>query len=462
MTFNSLEYGLFLPVVVVVYWQLSRRPQNALVLVASYVFYAVFDWRFLGLLVLSTVLDFSFGRSLRGAPPHRRRRWLVASLVVNLGILGLFKYLDFFVDSAADLLGTVGVEANPSLLRVVLPIGISFYTFHGISYVFDIYRGDVEPADDLLDYACFVAFFPQLVAGPIGRAHVQLPQFERPRQRPDAAGVRSALLLILLGLVKKVAIADAVAPVANAAFADPGRAGTVSLALGALAFAIQIYGDFSGYSDIARGSARLLGIELPRNFAQPYLSRSITEFWRRWHISLSTWLRDYLYIPLGGNRSSSFVTYRNLLVTMALGGLWHGASWTFVLWGVGHGAALAVHRGWREHRGVGADDEARGSAVVRRVTTFGLVTALWILFRSPSIAIARGYARGLVSWRGGVVNLDDVFVVVAAAAAVIVIDLLERRPEPAAAARPLAVALGVLAVLVWSGGSPVPFLYFRF
>ena len=456
MTFNSLEYAAFLPVVVGLYWLLPRRKQNWLVLVASYLFYGAFDWRFLGLLALSTVLDYWFGRALVAAPAGRRRRWLVASLVVNLGILAVFKYVDFFLDSAIDMLEALGVEANPSFLRVVLPVGISFYTFHGISYVFDVYRGDVEPANDLLDYACFVAFFPQLVAGPIGRAHLQLPQFERDRARPDGDGVRSALALILLGLVKKVAIADAVAPVANAAFGDPGLVGTVSLALGALAFAIQIYGDFSGYSDIARGSARLLGIELPHNFRQPYLSTSITEFWQRWHVSLSNWLRDYLYVPLGGNRRGRLATYRNLLITMALGGLWHGARWTFVLWGVGHGLLLAIHRWWRRQ----ADDApARLPAVVRGLATFAVVTGLWILFRSPSVGIARGYARGLVSWRSGVVNLDDVAVVVLAAVAVVAIDVLERRR---ATVHPLAVAAGVLAVVIWSGGSPVPFIYFQF
>ena len=334
MVFNSLQYLVFFPLVFAVYWQLKRRGQNVLLLLASWFFYAMWDWRFLGLMLLTTGVDFGVGRYLAMTEDDKKRKLAFGlSLGLNLTVLGFFKYFNFFVGSAADLLQTFGLDASEPTLRVLLPVGISFYTFHGISYTFDVFRRDIEPADDLLDFAVFVAFFPQLVAGPIGRAHLQLPQFEHERPPLRWEQARSGLCLILLGLFKKVAIADALAPFVDRTFTEPGRASWISLLGGAYAFALQIYGDFAGYSDVARGSSRLLGIELPLNFEQPYLSRNITVFWRTWHISLSNWLRDYLYIPLGGNRGSRAKTYRNLMLTMVLGGLWHGAAWTFVAWG---------------------------------------------------------------------------------------------------------------------------------
>ncbi|MHB1535738.1 MAG: MBOAT family O-acyltransferase, partial [Acidimicrobiales bacterium] len=306
MTFNSLQYAAFLPAVWLAYWRLPRRGQNVLLLAASYFFYGAFDWRFLGLLMLSTGTDFTVGQLLgRTEDPAKRRAIFAISLLVNLGILGFFKYFDFFTHQGAQFLHHLGINLAPPVLRVLLPIGISFYTFHGISYTFDVFRRHIQPTRSLLSFAVFVAFFPQLVAGPIGRAQLQLPQFERERRFPDPEQRRRAYLLILLGLFKKIAIADAIAPYVNQTFASPSAEGALSLVLGAWGFGLQIYGDFSGYSDIARGSAQLLGIDLPLNFNQPYLSRSITEFWRRWHISLSNWLRDYLYVPLGGNRGGS-------------------------------------------------------------------------------------------------------------------------------------------------------------
>lgn len=471
MVFNSASYAVFFPLVLGLYWLLRHRGQNLLLLVASYAFYAFFDWRFLGLLALSTGLDFWFGHAVHRAAEGRRKRWLWASIAVNLGILGVFKYFDFFVDSGLDVLRRFGFEGSGPLLRVVLPVGISFYTFHGISYVFDVYRRVIRPTRHLIDYACFVAYFPQLVAGPIGRATIQLPQFERPRQRPDADAVQSAVLLILLGLVKKVVIADGVAHVANQAFATPDAWSSWYLLLGVLAFSLQIYGDFSGYSDIARGSSRLLGIELPLNFTEPYLSRTITEFWRRWHISLSNWLRDYLYVPLGGNRGSPLATYRNLLVTMVLGGLWHGPAWTFVAWGAGHGVALGAHRWWTSRR---AAEPLEGAGQLRlgsRLATFALVALLWVPFRAPDFATTRAYLQGMAGLRGGPVNLDDVLVVLVAALAVVGLDLLVRRVRvhgvdsvipSLPALRPVAVGVAVLLVVVWSGGAPVPFIYFQF
>ncbi len=468
MVFNSLEFALFLPVVLAAYWSVKRRSQNVILLAASWLFYALFDWRFLALLLLSTVLDYRFGLALGKAHDKGRLRWLVASLVVNLGILAIFKYFDFFGESAKDLLQVMGIDAHLPVLGVALPIGISFYTFHGIGYVFDVYRRDIEPTRSLLDYACFVAYFPQLVAGPIGRSTIQLPQIEQQRSRPRRETIGDAAALILVGLVKKVVIADGVAGVANEVFAGANSASAATLVLGMYAFALQIYGDFSGYSDIARGTSRLFGIELPHNFTEPYLSRNITEFWRRWHISLSCWLRDYLYVPLGGNRGSSLATYRNLMLVMLLGGLWHGASWNFVVWGGAHGLALVVHRGWTRHRG--RSDDARGFDLLRRLATFHLVALLWIPFRAATFDSTWDFVRGLVSVRPGGISAAAALTVGLAALGAFAIDLTARRIRAEGRAwlvqRPLvseiALAASGLAVVIYSGGAPVPFIYFRF
>jgi alginate O-acetyltransferase complex protein AlgI len=351
-----------------------------------------------------------------------------------------------------------------------LPIGISFYTFHGISYTFDVFRRVIRPTRDLLAYAVFVAFFAQLVAGPIGRAEWQLPQFIRDRTFPDRDTRARAILLILLGLFKKVVVADTLAPFVQTAFSNPKTTGSLTLLLGVYAFALQIYGDFSGYSDIARGTAYLFGIELPINFNQPYLSRSVTEFWRRWHISLSSWLRDYLYVPLGGNRGSEMRTYVNLLITMLLGGLWHGAALTFVVWGGLHGTYLAGERGLTLTR---AEDINRPwhwrVDAFRTLVTFQLVCLTWVFFRSPNIGSAVSYLSGIAHLRGGPVDRNFVLTLVAAGAIVYGIDYLQRaaRDHTVIATwstgwRGAIYGIMVLGVLVCSGGTPVPFIYFRF
>jgi alginate O-acetyltransferase complex protein AlgI len=485
VVFNSLEYALFLPVVLGLYWLIKdHRRQNVLLLTASYIFYGWWDYRFLGLMMFSTVVDYFVGRLLAATDDDRRRkRIFFISLIVNLGILGSFKYFNFFIDSAASALQTLGLEANLPTLRVLLPIGISFYTFHGISYTFDVYRREIEPCRNLLTFACFIAFFPQLVAGPIGRAHIQLPQFEHRRKRPTTEDVRSACVMILVGLFKKVAIADALAPFVNDAFATSGRASAVTLLAGMYGFALQIYGDFSGYSDIARGSARLFGIDLIRNFEQPYLSRNITAFWRTWHISLSTWLRDYLYVPLGGNRGSRWQIYRNLLITMVLGGLWHGAAWTFVVWGALHGVFLAVHRamGGTAHAPVrGPHVEGHRSVTVNAppftlrdflpaAVTFHLVCFAWIFFRADSIGQAVRYIAGMASLRGGAKDVNMIVILLLAGAAVFLIDLLQRNTGSetpvlywSPVVRGVVYGALVVAIIVFSGGTPVPFIYFQF
>jgi alginate O-acetyltransferase complex protein AlgI len=490
LIFNSYEYALFLPVVLLLYWRLPHRAQNAMLLVASYIFYGAWNYRFLGLMALSTGTDYTVGRLLGATDdPRRRKRIFLISLAVNLGVLGFFKYFNFFVDSGAAFIRGLGLQAHPPTLRILLPIGISFYTFHGISYTFDVFRREIEPARNLLDFALFVSFFPQLVAGPIGRAQVQLPQFQRPRPAPSAERFRSGIFLILLGLFKKIVIADSVAPFVNAAFGGARTAGAAPLLIGVYAFALQIYGDFSGYSDIARGSSRLFGIELLRNFDQPYLSRNITAFWRTWHISLSTWLRDYLYVPLGGNRGSKFATYRNLMLTMLFGGLWHGTKWTFVMWGGLHGAYLCVHRlmGTRSRASAppatvvddGEDVRAPHTAppptfsarrdLLPALATFHIVCFAWIFFRADSFRQAFDVLTGIVTLRGGSPGLDAVARVGLAAVAILLIDLYQRNKGSETA--PLAwspIRRGALyfsfgfLIILFSGGTSVPFIYFQF
>jgi D-alanyl-lipoteichoic acid acyltransferase DltB (MBOAT superfamily) len=470
VAFNSIQYLAFLALVVALYGLLRKRGQNLLLLGASYVFYGAWDWRFLSLLWISTVTDFFVGRAMGSTPERRRRRWLLAvSVLVNLGMLAAFKYFDFFTDSAAALLEAAGFEADWPTLNVVLPVGISFYTFQTMSYTIDVYRRKIDPTTDALAFAVFVAFFPQLVAGPIERARRLLPQFSVCRSVARGGDLWSAFHLIGLGLFKKVVIADAVAPHVSEAFAAADTAGWVTLLVGVVGFSLQIYADFSGYSHIARGSARLLGIELMVNFNQPYLSRNVSQFWRSWHISLSTWLRDYLYIPLGGNRRSGLLTYRNLMATMLLGGLWHGAAWTFVAWGALHGAYLALHRRLRR-RTAGTETGLPGLRSLPAVAaTFIGVSLTWIFFRAATFTAAWSYLTGLLSLRPGAISRTAVGIVVPALLVTIIIDVAQRRAGSheaimrwPAAARGIAYAAAITAFVTFSGDVPIPFIYFQF
>lgn len=469
MAFNSIQYAVLLAVVFVLNRFLPRRGQNVMLLVASYLFYAAWDWRFLSLLVVSTLVDFLVGGAMPAATEKNRKRLLTTSMVVNLGILGFFKYFDFFADSFANLLNDLGFNASVPTLKIILPVGISFYTFQTMSYTIDIYRRQMEPTRDLLSFAVFVSFFPQLVAGPIERARHLLPQFEQDRPKVGRSEISSGLYLILIGLFKKVVLADAVAPVVEEAFSNSGTAGWVQLLIGIYAFSLQIYGDFSGYSSIARGSARILGIDLMVNFNQPYLSKNITQFWRTWHISLSTWLRDYLYIPLGGNRGSQWMTYRNLMITMLLGGLWHGASWVFVFWGFLHGLYLSAHRWFRKDAEKGEPVLPGWRDIPLVVVTFHLVALAWIFFRSTSMSAALAYLDGIFSLREGSIPWDDIVLTVPLLAASLILDIAQRagRSHEAilhwpAVARGVAYSIVLLGLIIFSGQPTVPFLYFQF
>jgi len=344
MLFNSVQFIVFFLVVYIVYLTLTHRYQNYWLLLASYIFYGSWDWRFLGLMLLSTTMDYGFGLLLhRCEDAARRKTILLVSITVNLGILFVFKYFNFFAGSFQRLLTLFGLGLNIHVINVLLPLGISFYTFHNISYIVDVYRGRVTPTRSLVNFALYVALFPQLIAGPIARPGHLLPQIENHR-RITYLMLREGFWLILLGYFKKVVLADSMIPFTSAVFERPGEVYGTQILFGIYAFAFQIYGDFSGYSDIARGLSKLMGFELMLNFYHPYFATNPVDFWKRWHISLSTWLRDYLYIPLGGNRHGTEQTYRNLLITMFLGGLWHGAAFHFVAWGIFHGLLLVAHR----------------------------------------------------------------------------------------------------------------------
>jgi alginate O-acetyltransferase complex protein AlgI len=386
MFFDSTAYIVFLTVVVAIYWRLPFRSQNYFLLAASYFFYGWWDWRFLFLMAGSTLVDFLIARSIgRSSDPAHRKRLLILSLILNFTFLGIFKYFNFFVGSFVHLTGMLGLKNIPvSLWSIILPPGISFYTFQEVAYIVDVYQRKLEPADSLIDYALFISLFPHLIAGPIQRPSHLLPQVQRPRSW-DSDKSFNGLILILEGLFRKVVIADNCALIANAAF--DGRLGgpnLMVLLLGTYAFAWQIYGDFSGYSSIARGSAQLMGFHFMVNFRQPYLAESLQDFWRRWHISLSTWLRDYLYIPLGGNRLGGVRTYINLMLTMLLGGLWHGANWTFVVWGGIHGVGLALERLLTGTREI-VKSSSFAMRWLRRIVIFNLVCVAWVFFRIPSI-----------------------------------------------------------------------------
>lgn len=468
MIFNSIEFAVFFLVVFITYWALPHRLQNRLLLVASYFFYGWWDWRFLALLVFSTVVDFLVGRSMPGvAEDGARKRLLAVSIAANLGVLGVFKYLGFFADSLNDALDGLGLGTLAPTVSVVLPVGISFYTFQSMSYTIDVYRRRLDPVTDLADFALYVSFFPQLVAGPIERATRLMPQIVSPRPALDGRSVAGGLQLIAIGLLKKVVIADTAAGVVESVFGRSGSAGALELTVGVYAFAIQIYGDFSGYSDMARGTARLLGIDLVENFRQPYLSTSITDFWRRWHISLSNWLRDYLYIPLGGNRRGRRRTYINLMLTMLLGGLWHGPAWTFVVWGLLHGGFLAAERA------IGIEAEApltSARGIGRAVVTFHLTCLAWIFFRADTFGQAFEVLGGIVGLRAGpVAYVDFVNTVVYLGGMLLFVDVLQRVTGDEIGLRRLHPSLQgaffgatIALTIVMSGGGNVPFVYFQF
>jgi len=405
MLFNSFNFLIFLPVVFIAYWIIGSKHlklQNLFLLMCSYFFYSCWDYRFVFLLAFSTFLDYSTGIKIYESKTTRgKKRWLLLSVIINLDFLAVFKSYNFFAESFSAALLNFGFKTNPGLINVVLPIGISFYTFHGLSYVFDIYKQRIAPVRNIIDYSVFVSFFPLLVAGPIERATHLLPQIQNERNfnyRQAVDGLRQ----ILWGFFKKVVIADNCAEFANLIFKNYSHYPGSTLVLGVFFFAIQIYCDFSGYSDIALGCARLFGIELIRNFAFPYFSRDIAEFWRRWHISLSSWFRDYLYIPLGGSRVSSLFKIRNLFIIFIISGFWHGANWTFIIWGALNALYMVPVVLLNRNRN-NLDIVAKGKLLpglkelFQMITTFILVLVAWVFFRSENLSVAVQYLERIFS-----------------------------------------------------------------
>ena len=478
MLFNSVAFLVFLPIVFGLYWSFARhlRVQNTLLVISSYIFYGWWDYRFLALIIASSLTDYVVGLAIQRRSDRTGRRFLLAvSIAVNLGILGLFKYHDFFVSSFADLLSGFGLNPNVRLLQFILPVGISFYTFQTLSYTIDVYRKKIPATRDLIAFFAFVSFFPQLVAGPIERATNLLPQFTA-RRSFDVGQAKDGLRQMLWGMFKKVVIADNLAPYVDMVFADYASLDAVALSIGVFCFAIQIYCDFSGYSDIAIGLGRIFGIRLMRNFAFPYFARDIAEFWRRWHISLSTWFRDYVYISLGGNRVKTSRRAANVILTFTASGLWHGANWTFLAWGVLHGLYyLPLMLGGSHRSNTGGIAVGRLLPTVREVmaigTTFALVCFAWIFFRSESINDAYGFVASF--GRGPIVEGDywhgQFLKPLVLSFAMLAIEWIQRGKQHALdvcelplVGRWAAYLLTSLAILLLGNYGGLSFIYFQF
>lgn len=467
MLFNSLTFLVFFAVVFVLFQLLQNwTAQKRLLLIASYLFYAAWNPPYVAILLFSTALDWWLARRIGHSENEAyRKRLLVVSLVANLGLLGFFKYGGFLLQNFQALLATVGVAYQPPGFDIVLPVGISFYTFASLSYTIDVYRRDVRGDCGFLDYALFVSFFPHLVAGPIVRASVLLPQLGIPR-RASVDQIGWGLCLVAIGLFCKCVLADAIlAPIADQVYLEPSKFGALDIWTGVLAFSGQIYYDFGGYSLCAIGLALCFGFSFPDNFRWPYAAAGFSDFWRRWHITLSTWLRDYLYVPLGGNRDGRWRTYRNLFLTMLIGGLWHGASWMFVLWGALHGSYLAIERFLRNER----DATLRASPLIV-LGTFIVITLTWIPFRAPSMSTVGDVAIGL--FRVGVPRLLDAYLIVLVLATMMATLIWQYRMRDSSLEAEIgrwgsivqtaAIAGCLTAIFLCSGGDERAFIYFQF
>jgi alginate O-acetyltransferase complex protein AlgI len=482
MLFNSLDFALFLPIIFIFYWFVfarNLRLQNFLVVVASYVFYGWWDWRFLSLIIFSTLVDFAVGIQLSGANHQLRRKLLLwVSILVNLGFLGVFKYYNFFLDNFVSAFTFLGSEFRAGSLSIILPVGISFYTFQTLSYTIDIYRRKLEPTRDFVAFSAFVAFFPQLVAGPIERATNLLPQFYNHRVFNYTKAV-DGMRQILWGLFKKIVIADNCAVYANMIFNNSEQYGGSTLLLGAVFFAFQIYGDFSGYSDIAIGTSRLFGFHLMRNFNFPYFSRDIAEFWRRWHISLSSWFRDYLYIPLGGSAGGQWMKIRNTFIIFIVSGFWHGANWTFIVWGALNAIyflPLLLTSNNRRHMETVAQGKLlpglRETGMM--LLTFSLTLIAWIFFRASDVSHAISYLGGIFSSSfftfPQLGDMQHAIIVLALVAVFLVIEWNGRENQYAIEhigitwTQPVRHVLyySIILVIVLYGGQEQQFIYFQF
>ncbi|GAB5472897.1 MAG: MBOAT family protein [Maribacter sp.] len=479
MLFNSLDFAIFLPLVFILYWFVFKKTglQNLLIFAASYFFYGWWDWRFLSLILFSTIIDFSIGIALRKEEKKKRRLlFLWLSIIVNLGFLGFFKYYNFFLDNFISAFSIFGMELSASSLNIVLPVGISFYTFQTLSYTIDVYKRKLEPCTDFIAFGAFVSFFPQLVAGPIERATNLLPQFYKKRSFNYSLAV-DGLRQILWGLFKKVVIADNCAEYANLIFNNADNYSGSTLLLGAFFFTFQIYGDFSGYSDIAIGTSRLFGFNLMRNFSFPYFSRDIAEFWRRWHISLSTWFRDYLYIPLGGSKGGTPMKIRNTFIIFLVSGFWHGANWTFIAWGALNALYfLPLLLSGKNRQNLGTVAEGKIFPNLREVfqmgSTFLLTVLAWVFFRAASIDKTFTYLKEIFS--GSLFTMPEEFpmVIISLVLVFVAIEWLQREQQHALEnlernyliKKPLrwGLYIGIILTIFTFGGSQQEFIYFQF
>lgn len=467
MSFNSTLYLFFLPAVLVLYYRLKPGKRMYMLLAASWLFYAVYNPWYIWVILGTTSVDFVAGRKIDETDdPARKRTWVALSVASNLGLLCFFKYTRFLANNFVGLAGLLGWHLPEVAFQIALPLGISFHTFQGISYTVDVYRKHIKPLRSFTEFALFVSFFPQLVAGPIVRAPEFIPQIDC-RSEADGDEMRRGVAMILYGMIKKVYVADVMARFVNDAYADPSRASGLGLMFATYAFTVQIYCDFSGYSDMAIGSALLFGIKLPKNFDRPYLATSIRDFWQRWHMTLSRWLRDYLYIPLGGNRLGDVRTYVNLMITMLLGGLWHGAGWNWIVWGGIQGAVMSLERA------TGLDRVPRSPAwrAVRWFVTLHVAWLSWIFFRARTLSEALHVLGRIVRWAPGSMGADTRVVVYAGAAMLLVLaadyldvkrralEFFEERP---AAVRWVAYAAVAVLVVTFSRASHPEFIYFAF
>jgi len=482
MLFNSLDFALFLPIVFFLYWFVANKNlkmQNLLIVVASYVFYGWWDWRFLSLILFSSLVDYAVGMGLeKEENQHKRKILLWVSILVNLGFLGFFKYFNFFLDNFVTAFSVFGMELKANSLNVILPVGISFYTFQTLSYSIDVYKKKLVPTRDFIAFSAFVSFFPQLVAGPIERATHLLPQFYTKREFDYAKAV-DGLRQILWGLFKKIVIADNCAEYANLIFNDSSTYNGSTLVLGALFFTFQIYGDFSGYSDIAIGTSRLFGFDLMRNFAYPYFSRDIAEFWRRWHISLSTWFRDYLYIPLGGSKGGTWMKVRNTFAIFIVSGFWHGANWTFIVWGALNAIyflpLLLTKKNRTNLHGV-AEGRILPSVkeLMQMLATFSLTVLAWIFFRAKDLTHAFDYLSEILSnslfKMPNTVELKSSLIVIVLVLLFIVIEWIGRDGHYAIAHLNnkynriirYSIYYSIIIAIIWFGGKEQEFIYFQF
>jgi D-alanyl-lipoteichoic acid acyltransferase DltB (MBOAT superfamily) len=456
MLFNTTIFFTFFVTVFGLYVLLPHRWQNRLLLAASYIFYGSWDWRFLFLIAFTTAADFIFARRIHAASePRPRRLWLLASVAVNIAVLGFFKYCNFFVQTAATAMQSLGLHPSVPVLEIALPVGISFYTFKTLSYTVDVYRGKMVPTANLADYALYVAFFPQILAGPIDRAVNLLPQISVPR-RVTSYGLTHGGYLVLWGLFQKVFVADNLARLVDPRFSASGPYNGMEVLIAVYAYAFQLYCDFAACTNISRGLGLAMGFRTPQNFNLPYFSTNPSEFWRRWHISLSSWLRDYVYIPLGGNREGTGRTYLNLMLTMLIGGLWHGAAWTFVLWGAFHGAMLVVHRWYRERVSPWVPAWRPAAAVVKVVKMaffFNCVCLGWLLFRATSIGQAwEMFTSVFLAFDPQVRVVLQVFPVLFCCSVLAIVDIWQYvRNDPYVILRqPLPVRVAIYLVLVYA------------